>query len=186
MTAYPASQASPNPPLKGLPPRGPLLMVVISLFVGSGLATAQQETDEGAAPLAATSGAPSPDAPLGGVRAFVDPATGAITATPTAGQLAALQALERRAATVRNKSAIGLVATPVATGGFGVDLQGRFVSSAIADPFDPSRQEPLALVCTDRDPERRHAEASPFEANDPKSGPKRTGGPVPDLPSAEQ
>ncbi len=62
-----------------------------------------------------------------GVRAFIDPETGKLTANPTRAQLQRL-ALQARAATL-SRSTAGLQPFPLSRGGRGLNLHGRFQSA---------------------------------------------------------
>jgi hypothetical protein len=63
-------------------------------------------------------------APAAGLRAFIDPATGKFTTTPTRAQIDRL-ALEARSATL-SRSVSGLRPFELSRGGRGLNLQGRF------------------------------------------------------------
>lgn len=124
--------------------------------------------------------------PSEGVRAFIDPATGRLTATPSPEQVAALEALERQGATIRNKSTLGLAVTPLATGGYQVDLQNRFVSSTIVLAPSGFPTEPFDFVCSDREPTGLHLDSTARGRVLQAPITARASGPAPNLPSAEQ
>ena len=83
--------------------------------------SATRETVPSAADSRATE--PSTAAPAG-VRAFVDPETGRLTANPTQAQLQRAP-VERRATTL-SRSTTGLRTFELSRGGQGLNLQGRF------------------------------------------------------------
>jgi hypothetical protein len=62
-----------------------------------------------------------------GVRAFIDPATGKLTANPTRAQLER-RALQARSS-ISSRSVVGLRSFELARGGRGLNLQGRFQTS---------------------------------------------------------
>jgi hypothetical protein len=66
-----------------------------------------------------------PGAPAAGMRAYVDPRTGALVPTPPAGQTPP-------PTPAFSRSAAGLVERPAPGGGVMVDLQGRFQSPLVA------------------------------------------------------
>ena len=94
-----------------------------------------------AAGLGVTSGAaiagdenPGSAGPAAGMRVHIDPATGAIQATPPQGAPAGALSLSPAERAAFSKSSDGLVETPSAgpAGGSKVDLRGRFRSPLVA------------------------------------------------------
>jgi hypothetical protein len=77
-------------------------------------------------PTSSVDSSPAP-VPAAGVRAFIDPATGKLTANPTRAQLER-RALQARSS-ISSRSVVGLRAFELARGGRGLNLQGRFQTS---------------------------------------------------------
>ncbi len=110
----------------------------------------------------AVSEAPIATVALAGVRVFVDPATGAIIAQPTAEQVARLLGVVDPANWLRDRSDQGL-RTFAVPGGIGVALEGRFTTSTV---LRVSPDGTLELQCLDEHPAKS---AAPSPTSSPTS-----------------
>lgn len=103
---------------------GGAIAPAVEKVAGAEATVAVAEKAEFGERLPAAAGAAGAAAPVAGVRAFIDPATGELTANPDPAQLQRLT-LQARASSV-SRSVVGLRPFGLSRGGRGLNLHGRF------------------------------------------------------------